>query len=202
MTKVIGLTGGIGSGKSTACEIMAEHRIPIIDTDIISRQIVEPNSPALTEIVKHFGKEILQIDGSLNRALLRELIFNNPAKKTLLESLLHPIIQAETQRQIQTYQQQKPPLIVVAIPLLVEGIVKNGRPNYIDEIWVVDCSVEQQISRATQRDQNSVEQIKKIINLQATRAQRLNHADQVILNDGSQLELHRQINQLLAKYSA
>lgn len=200
MTKVIGLTGGIGSGKSTVSHYLTQINIPVIDTDIIARQLVEPNSPGLQQIIELFGVTFLNADGSLNRTLLRTKIFNDSQAKTALESLLHPLIQAETGKQIQYYKKQLQPIIFVAIPLLVEGIIKKGtRPGYIDEIWVVDCSIDKQLQQASQRDNSDSSQIQKIINQQATRQERLAYSDEVISNNGSIKELLEQTQELLIK---
>ncbi|WP_029407992.1 dephospho-CoA kinase [Thiomicrorhabdus sp. Milos-T2] len=200
MTKVIGLTGGIGSGKSTVSQYLLQNNIPVIDTDIIARQIVEPNSTGLNQVIDLFGATFLNSDGSLNRPLLRNKIFNDPQAKSALESLLHPLIQAETLKQIQYFKKQQQPYIFIAIPLLVEGILKKGtRPGYIDEIWVVDCPVEKQLQQASQRDNSDVNQIQKIINQQASRQQRLVHADKVISNTSSIQELLEQTQSLIQK---
>ena len=192
MSKVIGLTGGIGSGKSTVSKILQRQGIRVIDTDQISRKVVEPGTEGLAEIVKTFGNHILDENDALDRAKLREIIFQDRDKKELLEAVIHPVIQQETRNAINA---SKPthPLIVVAIPLLVEAILKNKRPDYIDEVWLVDCSVEDQINRATERDKNSKEQIQNIINMQATREQRLQHADKVIENTGSLERLEKKV---------
>ena len=198
MSHVIGLTGGIGSGKSTVTNLLEKQGVKIIDTDIIARNLVQPSSAALTKISDKFGSDILNNDGSLNRAKLRQIIFNNEQKKRQLEEILHPLIQQNVRQQI-AENQKTFSIIVVAIPLLVEAIIKGKRPDYLDKIWVVDCSVEVQIARATVRDQNTEAQIKQIIKAQATRAQRLEQADNVIDNSGSISQLEAQIKQLLTQ---
>lgn len=198
MSHVIGLTGGIGSGKSTVTNLLEKQGVKIIDTDIIARNLVQPSSAALTKISDKFGSDILNNDGSLNRAKLRQIIFNNEQKKRQLEEILHPLIQQNVRQQI-AENQKTFSIIVVAIPLLVEAIIKGKRPDYLDKIWVVDCSVKLQIARATVRDQNTEAQIKQIIKAQATRAQRLEQADNVIDNSGSISQLEAQIKQLLTQ---
>lgn len=200
MTTIIGLTGGIGSGKSTVTKLLTDHNIPIIDTDIIARQVVEPGSYGLQQVVDHFSEACLNQDNTLNRAYLREIIFNDSNAKQALESILHPLIQEETLKQISNYKINNPRFIVVAIPLLIESIQKDfTRPGYLDEIWVVDCTVEQQIERAMQRDGNSKELILKIIAQQASREQRLKHSDFVIENSKTVDHLN---NQLLSKLNS
>lgn len=203
--KVIGLTGGIGSGKSTFCNLMANHGIASIDTDQIARDLVKPGTPGLAQVVATFGEQILNFDGTLNRKALRETIFADPKDSTgrlKLESILHPLIQAETRRQIQQFQHNQDyqaDWLLVAIPLLVEGILKTGnKPEYIDEIWVLDCSQETQIERASQRDGANINQIKNIISNQVPREERLRFADRIIDNDSDLNELHQQIMHLLA----
>ncbi len=205
--KIIGLTGGIGSGKSTISQLFANYGIPTIDTDLIARQVVIPGSVGLQKIRQIFGKTILQEDGTLNRGHLRELIFNDPTAKQQLEAILHPLIQAETESQVACLVKKSRtgnplPFVLVAIPLLVEGILKQGhKPEYIDEIWVIDSPQEQQIQRACQRDQSTTTQIEKIIAMQASRAQRLAVADRIIHNDGNLEKLKLQVQQIMQRFT-
>ncbi len=198
---VVGLTGGIGSGKSTVSHLLKEaYHIPTIDTDQIARELVTPNSNGLNAIVQQFGCHILNPDTSLNRRALREIIFNDPHAKQQLEAILHPMIQAEVQTQITQLQKKSPPpsLILIAIPLLAESIKKMGqKPDYLDQIWVVDTSVEQQLKQACQRDQSTPEQIQKIIDQQASRAERLAIADVVIRNSGNIESLKKQLQAII-----
>jgi len=206
--KVIGLTGGIGSGKSTFCEFMAEHGIATIDTDQIARQVVEPGSEGLNALIKTFGVDILQADGHLDRAAMRQRIFadpENPKPRQQLEAILHPLIQTETEAQIHQYKHNpdyQQAYLLVAIPLLIEGILKRGgnnknKPHYLDEIWVLDCPEALQIARASKRDSSDQTQIKNILANQASRKQRRQYADKVIDNSGSSQQLKQQINRLL-----
>jgi dephospho-CoA kinase len=197
---IIGLTGGIGSGKSTVSQLLQESdHIPTIDTDDIARKLVAPHTKGLNAITKHFGEAILNHDNTLNRATLREIIFNNSVAKQQLESILHPMIEEEIQKGIeQLKQNSSPPIILVAIPLLAESIKKNGQiPSYLDQIWVVDTTIEQQLKQACQRDKSTPEQIQKIIHQQATRAERLAIADVIIHNTGNINHLKQQLQRAL-----
>lgn len=197
MSKVIGLTGGIGSGKTAVSDYLASQGIPIIDLDIIARQVVEFGEPGLKKVVESFGKDILNQEGSLNRAALRDIVFSSTEKKQLLENILHPIIKQETLNCVDQYKAENKQYIVIAYPLLIEAIQKNQRPDYIDEIWVIDCPIELQIKRAAGRDQNTKEQIFTIIEQQSSREQRQQYADQLIDNSKDLKNLHQQIDQLI-----
>ena len=205
IVQTIGLTGGIGSGKSLVCELFAKQGIPVIDTDLIARDVVQPNSLGLLAIAEQLGSEFITENGTLNRGALRQAIFANPARKQTLESILHPLIRQSMLQQISDLKQQEPityPFILVAIPLLVENIQDHMKPDYLDEIWVVDCSVEQQLARASNRDQQNQQQIKAIIEQQASREQRLAWADYVIKNQSSLPELEQQVLTLLQRFTA
>ncbi len=196
---VIGLTGGIGSGKSTVSQLLFEqYQIPTIDTDAIAKELVQPHSAGLTAVVQHFGKGILNQNSSLNRSQLREIIFNDPVQKKQLEAILHPLIEHEVKTKLSELKSRtNAPAIIVAIPLLAEKIQKEGqRPHYLDQIWVVDATPEQQCQHASQRDQASPEQIQKIIHQQASRAERLAIADTVIDNTGDLAHLQQQLQHL------
>jgi len=202
--KIIGLTGGIGSGKSSFCKLMFVHGIETIDTDQIAREVVKPDTEGLKRVVKEFGKKVLNEDGSLNRTVLRNIIFRDPQDSTgrlKLESILHPLIQDKTLTQIQQFKQDKnyrAPFLLVAIPLLIEGIVKKREiPDYLDEIWVIDCLESKQIERASQRDGTTIEQIKNIIASQATPLQRLSFANLVIDNNQDLEHLEQQVAQII-----
>ncbi len=184
----IGLTGGIGSGKSTVCALFADYSIPIIDADIIARQLVEPGAPALDEIVRQFGAEILN-NGALNRKKLGKIIFSDADKKARLEAILHPAIQ---QQLIQQAGSQQSPYCILAIPLLLE----TGMKDLVDRILVIDCPLELQFERVKRRDGLSDEQIKRIIASQISREERLSQADDVIDNSKSAIELAEQVKNL------
>lgn len=185
----IGLTGGIGSGKSTVCDLFRELGAPIIDSDIIARELVEPGRPALAQITRLFGKQILQQDGSLNRARLRERVFNNEQQREQLESLLHPLIRQEMQRQIASLDA---PYVILAIPLLLE----KGWQQQLDRVVVVDCSEQQQRERAGGRDGSSTQTIEQIITSQISRDRRLAAADDIIDNSDSLDSLRHQVERL------
>ena len=176
MTYVVGLTGGIGSGKSTIAELFAELGVPIVDADLVARQVVEKGSPLLAKIAAHFGPEILLEDGALNRAALREKIFANETQKHWLNQLLHPAIRHEMLRQLAA---QQAPYCIFMVPLLIE----NNLTALCQRILVVDVLEHTQVERAGQRDNNQVEQIKRIMQSQVSRQERLKYADDVINNN-------------------
>ncbi len=176
MTYVVGLTGGIGSGKSTIAGLFAELGVPIVDADLVARQVVEKGSPLLAEIVAHFGPEILLKDGTLNRAALREKIFANEMQKHWLNQLLHPAIRHEMLRQLTA---QQAPYCIFMVPLLIE----NNLTALCQRILVIDVLEHTQVERAGQRDNNQVEQIKRIMQSQVNRQERLKYADDVINNN-------------------
>ncbi|WP_454904979.1 dephospho-CoA kinase [Aggregatibacter sp.] len=176
MTYVVGLTGGIGSGKSTIAGLFAELGIPIVDADLVARQVVEKGSPLLAEIAAHFGPEILLEDGTLNRAALREKIFANEMQKHWLNQLLHPAIRHEMLRQLAA---QQAPYCIFMVPLLIE----NNLTALCQRILVIDVLEHTQAERAGQRDNNQVEQIKRIMQSQVSRQERLKYADDVINNN-------------------
>ncbi|QUC05476.1 dephospho-CoA kinase [Aggregatibacter sp. oral taxon 513] len=189
MTYVVGLTGGIGSGKSTIAELFAELGVPVIDADLVARQVVEKGSPLLAEIAVHFGPEILLEDGALNRAALREKVFNHEREKQWLNQLLHPAIRHEMLRQLAA---QQAPYCIFMVPLLIE----NNLIALCQRVLVVDVSEQIQMTRASQRDNNQLALIKNIMQSQVSRSERLQHADDVINND---VDLRESLPQLKQK---
>ena len=190
---VVGITGGIGSGKTAATDAFAALGIAIVDADIASRKVVEPGSTALRQIAEHFGAQILQRDGSLDRAALRHIIFANATEKTWLEQLLHPLIAAEVHRQLQSATS---PYVVFVSPLLTE----SKQNDFCDRVLLIDAPEEIQLQRTMQRDNNNAAQVQRIIASQASREYRLQHADDVIENTGSFEYLTQQIAALHARY--
>ena len=176
MPYVVGLTGGIGSGKSTIGDLFLALGVPVIDADIIARKVVEKGSPLLAELVSHFGIDVLTEQEELNRAKLREIIFSHPDKKTWLNQLLHPAIRNEMLAQVEQCQQ---PYVILMVPLLIE----NNLIHLCDRILVVDVLPETQIERATKRDNNKAEIIQNIMASQVSREKRLSYADDIIDNN-------------------
>jgi len=190
---VVGVTGGIGSGKTAVTNAFAALGINIVDADLASRVVVEPGTPALTEIARHFGAEILLQDGKLDRAALRRLIFSDPGQKRWLEQLLHPLIGAEIRRQIAASSSA---YTIFVSPLLIEA----GQRQFCDRILVVDVPESLQLQRTMTRDNNDADQVKRIMASQASRAQRLERADDVLENTGTLAELDARIAQLHNHY--
>lgn len=193
MTKIIGLTGGIGSGKSTVANQFATLGIKIIDTDVIARELVQPGTEVLQKIVEHFGKSILNEQGELNRKALGQIIFSNKLEKAWLENVLHPLIREQA---IAEALSVTSPYCIMVIPLLFE----NRHDYPLDKIVVMDTSIEKQIKRVQQRDQLSEEAIIKIIKQQVSREKRLQHADEIIVNDGHEDHLVEQVKKLHEKW--
>ena len=189
----IGLTGGIGSGKSTVAELFKARGITVVDADVIARQLVEPGRPALQEIVARFGAAILNRDGTLNRAALREQVFSDPGLRTALESILHPLVWARIAEEI---KQSHGPYCIAAIPLLAESRHRHS----VDRVLVVDAPESAQVSRTQTRDGLTSEQVQAIIHSQCSREQRLKIADDVIHNDGSLAQLELQVQALHQRY--
>ena len=173
----IGLTGGIGSGKSTVADMFAELGAIVIDTDVIAREVVMPGQPALSEIRDAFGDEFIREDGTLDRAALRQLIFSDDTARSNLEAIVHPRIGQETVRQA---TEADGPYLIIVVPLLTDSPLKH----FVDRIVVVDCDEDTQIRRLLNRETESAAQARRILTSQATREERLAIADDVIRNDG------------------
>ncbi|HGJ5899475.1 dephospho-CoA kinase [Arsenophonus apicola] len=193
MSYIVALTGGIGSGKSTVSDKFASLGVPIIDADVISRQIVMPNTYALNMIKQHFGPTFLNNDGSLNRAKLRKKIFSDSIEKNWLNDLLHPLIQQETQRQLTLLDS---PYVVWVVPLLIE----NNLAHLANRVLVIDVTPEEQIARIMKRDRISQQEAKNILSNQVSRTRRLQTADDIINNHDNNLTLDETIAKLHQKY--
>ena len=186
---VVGITGGIGCGKSSATDLLKKLNVDIVDADIIARKIVEPGKFALKKIVDYFGAEILLPDGSLDRAQLRVIIFSEKEKKDWLEELIHPLIKDEIRVQIKSASSK---YVVLSSALLLE----TRQKDLVDIVVVVDIPEILQIERTTLRDRNSSELVKKIIDSQIKRDERLSKADIVIDNSDSLDKLKLKIKEL------
>ncbi len=173
----IGLTGGIGCGKSLVADYFAALSIAIVDTDVIAREVVAPDAPALDEIQQVFGDCAIASDGSLDRREMRRIVFADDEQRQQLEFILHPRIREAASIQAAAADG---PYVMIVVPLMFESPMKE----LMDRILVVDCSVESQLERLTARDRESVEQAHRIISSQASREERLSIADDVIPNDG------------------
>lgn len=175
---VVGLTGGIGSGKTAVSDIFAELGITVVDTDVVARQVVTPGTEALKQIVDHFGSSVLHPDGTLNRRTLREIIFTNLEEKQWLEALLHPLIREETMRQL--HKSQSAYTVLVSALLL-----ESGQHQWCQRVLMVDTSEQTQVARTVARDGSTAEQIESIIRTQMPRKDRLPLVDDIIVNDNS-----------------
>ena len=189
----VGLTGGIASGKSTAAKFFGALGVPILDSDQVAREVVEPGQPPLERLVERFGPAILTPDGHLDRPRLREMVFSDPKARADLEALTHPAIGAAMEARSAA---AGGPYQVLVIPLLVE---KNLAPN-VNRVLVVDCEEQQQIQRLRARDGSTVEQAKAILNAQAPRTVRLKAADDIIHNDTDMGAVRDQVAALHARY--
>jgi dephospho-CoA kinase len=192
----VGLTGGIGCGKSTATRRFAALGVPVIDADLIAREIVGVGQAALGEIVAQFGGQALQGDGSLDRAWLRQAVFGDSQRLQQLESILHPRIRKEILRRMVDYQLANTPYIIVDVPLLFE----KGYEQIFDRVLVIDCLPDQQRDRVKQRDGSDVAVIDSIIQAQVPRSERLQRADDILENSGSLADFNDEINKLHEKY--
>ena len=191
---VVGVTGGIGSGKTTVCNAFAQnHSVSVIDADIIARKVVEPGQPALEEVVKAFGREVLDDRGGLDRAYLKRVVWANESKRKLLESLLHPRIRHRIESQISSIDEA---YCLLCIPLLAEG--KDNES--IDRILVVDCGETLQIARVRERDNLTEQEVIAIMRTQASREARLKIADDVIVNEGDAALLVKRVSDLHYAY--
>ena len=202
----VGLTGGIGCGKNAVAAYLESMGALIIDTDLIAHQITGPNGLAMPAIKSLFGEEFLQSDGSLDRARMRALVFNDPKAKLALEQITHPLIHQKSQEIAAEGTKKQPPYIVFMVPLLIEsGQWINQTPAKIDYVVVVDCSEELQISRVMARNQLPKETIQKIMASQTSRHERISVSDYVIENNGTLEELEvesKRLHQILLRHKS
>lgn len=187
------LTGGIGSGKTAASDHFESLGVPVVDTDVIAKEIVEPGQPALSEIARDLGERFIDKSGCLDRKAVRSAIFSDPDKKARLEAILHPRIALEVQRRI---RQLEYPYCILVIPLFTE----SERYDWVDRVLVVDVDESTQVERVSGRDQVSHQQARAILDAQASRNERLALANDVVDNSGSLAELRTQIDRLHEDY--
>ena len=192
----IGLTGGIGSGKSSAAGVFHELGAGVVDTDEIARELTAPGGAAIPGIRGQFGADYIAADGSLDRARMRRLVFGDPASKTALEAILHPLIREQSKARIAAARQ---PYVLVVVPLLLET---GAYRELINRVLVVDCSEEQQIARTTQRSRLTADEVRAIMATQLPRRERLARADDVLHNDGDIAAMRRQVGVLHDRYLA
>ncbi|MDF1723889.1 MAG: dephospho-CoA kinase [Alcanivorax sp.] len=190
---VVGLTGGIGSGKTAATDFLAQQGITIVDADLASRVVVEPGQPALDRIAEHFGSHVLTGDGSLDRRALREIVFADADALKVLEGITHPAIGEELKRQITASQS---PYTVLVSPLLLE----TSQKTLVDRILVIDAPAELQVQRTMERDHVPEGQVAAIMKAQMERTKRLDQADDVVENHGSLQAFHEQLAGLHQRY--
>jgi dephospho-CoA kinase len=191
----VAVTGGIASGKSALTERFAALGVPVIDADVVARELVEVGQPALAEIAKRFGDEVIFADGSLDRASLRRRVFADPAERAALDALLHPRVRVVLRERADA---AKAPYVLLAIPLLVEG----GAFAWIERTLVVDVPVTMQVTRLMVRDRSERATAERMVAAQATREQRLAVADDVVVNDGTLEALDGVVRRLDAVYRA
>lgn len=197
MSLIVGLTGGIGCGKSTVANLFAKFGAGIIDTDIIARRLTEAGGEAIAEIRADFGDDYISADGALNRAKMRRLIFSDIAAKQRLELTLHPLILEQAKVQLQPLQTR--PYIILVVPLLAESPAFR---QLVQRILVVDCNADTQVARVTARSQMDAAEVRSIIAQQTPRAERLQLADDIIHNDVGLDSLAEQVAVLHEQYSA
>ena len=192
---IVGLTGGIGSGKSTVARAFGSLGIGWVDADDVAREVVMPGEPALAAISEHFGNDVLHADGTLNRAALRSIVFDNPAERKWLESVTHPRVREGILVHLERLQRQSPYVLLVS-PLLFE----SGQDKLVDRTVVVDVPVELQLSRTRARDDVSEAQVHAILAAQLPREERLTKANDVIDNSGDHASMMQQVTQLDQHY--
>jgi dephospho-CoA kinase len=196
MAFVVALTGGIGSGKSTAAELFARFGAEIVDTDEIAHRVTAPGEPALKQIAREFGAAVLTAQGALDRSTLRQLVFASVDHRKRLESIVHPPIRTEVDRRLQRAQG---PYVLLVVPLLVET---GAYSTLVNRVLVIDAPQRLRIARVMQRSRLRRKEVEAILRAQASRAQRLAKADDVLTNDGSLQALRSRVEALHKKYVA
>lgn len=191
---VVGLTGGIGSGKSTVADLFVEQGATLVDTDAIAHELTGVGGAAMPALVAEFGAAVAAVDGAMDRAAMRQLVFADPSARVRLEGILHPLIR---QLSAERCRAAGSPYVILAVPLLVESGTYRER---CDRIVVVDCPESLQIERVMARNGMLVDEVKAIMAVQATRQQRLAVANDVVVNDADQAKLHAQVAVLHRKY--
>jgi dephospho-CoA kinase len=186
---ILGLTGGIGSGKSAAAQCFVDLGVHLVDADNAARWVVEPGRPALAQIAEHFGAGVLQADGTLNRSALRELIFKDPQQRVWLEGLLHPLIREEIRQYLARAESA---YAILVSPLLLE----TSQHQMVQRVLVIDVPESVQIERTVLRDRTNEEQVRAILKAQASREERLSRADDVIVNDRDPAWLKSEVERL------
>ena len=193
---LVGLTGGIGSGKTAVSDLLGKFGAGIIDTDLIAHQVTSPGGAAIPAILKRFGPEFIDSTGALNRSKMRTLVFANPESRQALEQITHPLIRQETIREANNLANAGAPYLVFVVPLLIES---NSWKGIVDYLVVVDCPEETQIERVMHRSNLPREEVEKILQAQASREERLSQADVVIKNQGSLATLEVEVQDLHQK---
>lgn len=193
---IVGLTGGVGSGKSTVANLFAQRDTPIIDADVIARELVTKNASAYHDVIDHFGESIVDENAELNRRALRDIIFHDKSKRLWLEALLHPKIKLQIQDELERLAGEEHPYVIVVIPLLVE----SGPYPFLTRVLVIDCDKHQQIQQLMARDTISESDAKAMLRSQVSQQQRLDIADDVIKNDSGIDYLADQVTQLHGFY--
>lgn len=191
--KLIGLTGGIGAGKSTVSDYLKKKGYPVLDADIVAREIVEPGTETLSELSRSFGEGILNSDGSLNRRSLARIVFSDPEKKKIMDQIMHgKVIETLLQR---AKSMTEEPLVFIDVPLLFE----TGMDRHVDQVWLVDADEEERIRRVMERDGSSREDVLNRIRFQADRDEKIERSHVILENCGVKETLYEQIDETLNK---
>jgi dephospho-CoA kinase len=192
---LVGLTGGIGAGKSAVSRCFEELGVPVIDADVVAREVVAPGAPALAEIAAAFGPDVLDDTGALDRARLRERVFADPVERRRLEAMLHPRIRAAMQARVDALRGRSAYAVLV-IPLLLEA----AQRAMVDRVLVVEAPEDERVARVAARDGVSAEQVRRIMAAQLAQAERIAQADDLIWNDGAEEDLRPKVEALHQRY--